>query len=493
MPAEQTSTSPEDSTSATSKPDNSTRTIDPSLLDRAEGVQTHDAFKRTANLLDATLQSRNHHGVPQRYHALTRDLCVIDADCDCSLQNIEPRKLIAPSTDILSKARALGIKIWALEKLQRMMVTMFDADTGEQPAHGHLTRSHAATNLALGKPNKEADLQQLLRNEKHIGPADRDMAVAPHDMVPFRGYYLYVHDMDEKTRPVMMRDYPKVNPKENGKWPQFRLTATGRCPFIEDVNHQRKLALQEQRAAAEAREREMAPRTRSRAAASLEVPSQQALRESNANLRRSPRKVSQTNNDAKPLDPPKRVPTKTQPSMDSMPAMFGSAQANMRGLPRFIGGEPVASGVQPSNITSAIRSQIMSSTAISSTAPGARMGTSKEVHALKRKVLERGTSTNAPSNATLTSSYMNDMRAAINGDGAPPPRAAKRRAQDALGQIYEEPEVEEDKTKARKAAQARVNVVVQKELKPGYCENCRDKFDDFDDVSLLVPALRVGK
>jgi regulatory subunit for Cdc7p protein kinase len=162
----------------------------------------------------------------------------------------------------------------------------------------------------------------------------------------------------------------------------------------------------------------------------------------------------------------------------SMPAFFGSTQASMRGAPRFIGGEPVASGVQPSNITSAIRSQIVSST-ISSTAPGTRhVGASKEITALKRRALERGASVN--SNEPLQSSYLTDMRAAINGNGdrQQAPRAAKRKAQETLGHIREE--AEDDASKSRRTQQVRKKVVVEREMKAGYCENCRDKFDDFD-------------
>ncbi|KAG9562737.1 hypothetical protein KCU77_g17505, partial [Aureobasidium melanogenum] len=33
---------------------------------------------------------------------------------------------------------------------------------------------------------------------------------------------------------------------------------------------------------------------------------------------------------------------------------------------------------------------------------------------------------------------------------------------------------------SRRAQQVRKKVVVEREMKAGYCENCRDKFDDFD-------------
>src|SRR5437763_16551427 len=50
------------------------------------------------------------------------------------------------------------------------------------------------------------------------------------------------------------------------------------------------------------------------------------------------------------------------------------------------GYEPLASGIQQSNVTSAIRSQLVSSNA---RVPGHRAGISKDMHSLKRKVLDK--------------------------------------------------------------------------------------------------------
>jgi regulatory subunit for Cdc7p protein kinase len=482
IPPELASTSFDDGHS-TSKNDShhpSLKTIDPSLLDRPQDSTLTGAQKKTADLLEASLQGRNHTSTAQRYATAPFYPPYLPVHTNlytCSLTTVEPRKLGVQSNDVLSKARELGIKIWALEKLQRMMTTMFDTDTGEQPDQ----RRNIASTLRRGE---KADLQTLLRNEKVIGPADRDLAVAAQDSVQFRGYYIYVHDMDERTRPVMVRDYPKVTHKEEGKWPQFRLTPIGRCPFVEDPSHTKKLRLAEEVKTAEAeKERKLAagaPVTRSRAASGTGLSQSTTSQPKElAEAQNKDKKTTEVVDDhVKPLDPPKGIPNKRQTSMDtgSMPALFGSTQANMRGAPRFIGGEPVASGVQPSNITSAIRSQIVSST-ISSTAPGTRnVGASKEITALKRRALERGASAN--SNEPLQSSYLTDMRAAINGDRQPAPRAAKRKAQETLGHIREEGE--EGQAKSRRAQQVRKKVVVEREMKAGYCENCRDKFEDFD-------------
>lgn len=150
--------------------------------------------------------------------------------------------------------------------------------------------------------------------------------------------------------------------------------------------------------------------------------------------------------------------------------MFGSAQASIRAMPRFIGGEPVASGLHQSNITSAIQSQM-----ISSTAAAPRAGNSKEVNQLQRKVLEKNSVTSANSGY---SSVMNDVRVP-NQDHIQPMRAAKRKAQESLNQTQE---IAERERQARKVAALRRRKTAEKELKPGYCENCREKFNDFDEV-----------
>ncbi|KAF2227344.1 Dfp1/Him1, central region-domain-containing protein [Elsinoe ampelina] len=384
-------------------------------------------------------------------------------------QSVVHRRLPDQTTDILHKARELNQKIWALEKLQRMLKALFTNDT-EQPAQ-QLSRSHATANLN-DTAAKEADLERLLRNEKISGPADRDATVASADMVPFRGNFIYIHDLNERYRPTMIRDYPKPTKGQEGKWPQLRVSSFGRCPWIEDPHYAKRMMAEEKRKEELARKQEAAsaPRTRTRAAAEQDVT--HVLVERQANLRRSPRKAAPEEK-TKPLDPPK-VPASRQNSTistDGMPPLFGSAQLTKRGHVRYIGGEPVASGVQPSNITSAIRSQAISSTAISSTAPGARVGTSKELQNLKRKVLERG--------ATVTSgsSYMNDVRAALNGDA---PRGSKRKAQDVLEDIREEG-VDEDARPRKSQPPRQVKKIIHKDPKPGYCENCRDKFEDFDE------------
>ncbi|KAF1941321.1 hypothetical protein EJ02DRAFT_348062 [Clathrospora elynae] len=362
--------------------------------------------------------------------------------------------------DVLFKAKSLGMKIWSVEKLQRMVDTMFNKETAED-ASGYPTRQGVASQQQKGRP---ADLQRLLQNEK----MDRDYVIASQDMIPLRGYYVYVHDMDEVTRPVMIREYQKTE-KEKGKWPQFRASGNGKCPFVEDPNFGRRQQ-EEQEARRVARQEAAAPRTR--AASALE---QKAALGENNNLARRPSApavvIKEEEDDAKPLDPPKALALKRCNTADGAPPMFGSAQASIRAMPRFIAGEPVASGLHQSNVTSAIQSQM-----ISSTAAMPRAGNSKEVNQLKRKVLEKNS---VPSANTTSghSSVMNDVRAALNQEHSQPMRAAKRRAQETMGHMHDG----DEEKQARKAAALRRRKTAEKELKPGYCENCREKFNDFDE------------
>lgn len=363
------------------------------------------------------------------------------------------------------------MKIWSVDKLQRMLDTMFNTATGEDvPTYS--TRHGTA---ALQSKARPADLQKLLENERLNGPSDRDFSATSQDMIPLRGYYIYIHDMDENTRPVMVREYSKVTKKEDGKWPQFRLSGNGKCPFIEDRDHVRRQQQEEQEAQRARKAAAAAPRTR--AATALE---EKRVLGENKNLARRPSAPTLPikAEGAKPLEAHKLLaPKRTNP--DSMPPLFGSAQASNRAGPRLIAGEPMASGMQQSNITSAIQSQMISSTAA---APGARAGNSKEVNQLKRKVLEKNSvpSANSGQSSTMTDAH---LRAALNQDCAQPARAAKRKAQETLGYIRED---SDEERQARKAAAIRRRKTVEKELKPGYCENCREKFNDFDEVGVLV-------
>lgn len=405
-------------------------------------------------------------------------------------QESDIRRTQASHTDVLHKAREMNMKIWALEKFERMMTTLFDVSSlSNEVVEIQPSRKTAA---AIPTIKHEPNLSQLLRDEKNI-PAER---TPWSEIVPFRGIYVYIHDVTEKTKPVMVREYPKVAQKEDGEWPQFRSVPLPRCPFVEEVacsksdaDKQKAKEIEKRRIIEEARKAEQQqPRTRA-ASAAIEAAKYKS------NLDRAETSVlndatNATNRMAKPallppmsktFDPPT---TKPMPSngMDSMPPQLGSARFHFPGLARP-GKEPMASGVQQSNVTSAIRSQMISSTAAG---PAGKAGTSKEMHQLQRRAVERRSGL---SNTNMPSSYINDVRAAINTEQPPPPRRATRRTQAApMTRIHEDRTISEDEEEdsaapVKMVAAPKKSKSTKVDLKPGYCENCRDKYEDFNEVS----------
>ncbi|KAL4780426.1 Dfp1/Him1, central region-domain-containing protein [Aspergillus varians] len=403
---------------------------------------------------------------------------------DGILQTINPAELemhlhraVCPrreqSQDVLHRAREMGMKIWAVEKLQRMITTINDADIAN--TNGYPTRNNAGGSQI--KSRGKDDLSQVLRNELN-GPSDRNHLSVLKDLVLFKGPFIYVHDMDEKTRPVMVREFPKVAKRQDGVWPQFRSAPLGKCPFIEDISSKRDAEKQRAREEKEKKEFIKPPVPRIR---------HNAVENQNENEHLPPTKETSPAEGDEPTPPPYIKQEETQDTQQETPLSpkkssesFVPPQLNWKG-PFYHGREPAASGVQPSNITSAIRSQMVSSTAA---APGAKAGLSKEVHELKRKVLEKS---HVGLSATATHPYRAmDTATSVKLEKANSTRLSKPNHPDNLGHIEEETTQSEgtDSTKSRliirKGGDQRKRER-RRDPKPGYCENCRDKFDDFDE------------
>lgn len=380
---------------------------------------------------------------------------------------------VARNTDILVRADEMKKKIWHYTKLQRVLDVMFDPD----PLGSVKAPKTEQTNLA-----------QLLNKERANGPSDRDPTVSTKELVYFKGPYIYLYDIEEKQKPIMVREYNKVADKLDGDWPQFRISKDGRCPFVEDPDaaerhrraeksaHEKERQLRRERAAVKAA-REAAPELKPPPPPPLGRPIDKSV---------APKRpladmmMDANEKDAKARAVLARVPERfdltkatNPPSID-----FNAFTSHARGARQFAG-EPVASGLQPSNITSAIRSQMISS---ATGVLGAKAGTSKEVHGLQRKVLQKSNLASANSTSQDTGSRrLADMsietstyqRSASLGIGS-------RK----LGQI------DEDKVKEHKRTMSVPFPAPAKpkkrELKPGYCENCQDKFDDFDEVRLFT-------
>ncbi|RAH40841.1 protein serine/threonine kinase activating protein nimO [Aspergillus brunneoviolaceus CBS 621.78] len=377
--------------------------------------------------------------------------------------------------DVLHRARQMRMKIWAIEKLQRMIATINDGDIA-----GH-TGSTRTTNAVTGhtRVKGENDLSQVLQNELN-GPSDRNPHSVLKEQILFKGPFIYVHDMDEKTRPVMVREYARVARRQDGTWPQFRSAPLGKCPFIDEPPTKKEL--DRQRARQREKEKKPVPKP---------VPIQE-LRDTKLNVPEITKTPDEAEEATPDYSPAEVICEPNQPEMQEMqPARPPSPRKSSESFcpppmqrtgPFFHGREPAASGVQPSNITSAIRSQMVSSTAA---APGAKAGLSKEVHELKRKVLEKGNGVIAAGTVPLShqTTNMNTNLKPRNHENRPSNLSHTEKAVN----VFEEETAQLEGTGAlKRLASTRKGTTPKKkerrrDPKPGYCENCRDKFDDFDE------------
>ncbi|KAI1803318.1 Dfp1/Him1, central region-domain-containing protein [Daldinia bambusicola] len=368
------------------------------------------------------------------------------------------------STDVLLRAREMGKKIWSLDKLQRMMALLLETDP-----YISVEIAYGARKAREPEPRTTEDrnLLHLLHNERVNGPSDRDPTVNGQELHYFKGPYIYVYDVDEKQKPIMVREYKKVAEKAKGDWPQFRTAALGRCPFINeheprDPRPEPKPKVQVTRAATE---RKPAPQS-----FKMDPPKPVTGKRSLGEMENSHGRGSSVA--SVDLSNSSRLPAGQ--IADSRPNAFTG-----RAPSRLFGGEPVASGVQPSNVTSAIRSQMISSTA---TTPGLITGLSKEVHGLQRQVLKR--------NSTATSQDLSSRRTTETNprDEMPVKRAfplsrTSSRKLDFVDEDATDKDTQEGpKSKAVPRVEKRESAQPKKsELKPGYCENCAEKYADFDE------------
>ena len=399
----------------------------------------------------------------------------------------EPKKQNAGNTDILQRAHGMGIKIWQLEKLNRVIDSINGGLADAQSQQGRAARN--TSNIAGRKHLRDADLSHLLRNEQLNGPSDRDHTVSTEDLIPFRGYYLYIHDMDERTKPILVKEYAKVARSEAGDWPQFRANGSGKCPFVEDphaARHELEKANQrvrDERARTRAQSR-APPRTRAETALHHEQPAPVSNVLQKGPLTESKNAANKSISTMQQLPPQEFCPPAPVNRVNSKsPARISGAVPTTKPT-RFFGGEPAASGLQQSNVTSAIRSQMISSTAA---APGAKSGLSKEVYGLKRKVLER----NAPAlhGVEATKPPQTFAAPARAEHAIPVTRQSRKRAQERLVHIEEESTQSDEEDIWREEAH-RTAVTTSKHIrvrdpKPGYCENCKEKYNDFDEVGFI--------
>ncbi|KAG8423558.1 Cdc7p-Dbf4p kinase complex regulatory subunit [Metarhizium acridum] len=362
------------------------------------------------------------------------------------------------NNDVLHKAREMGKKIWSLDKFQNMLAVLLESETrGATYASG---TTSVRSQYGVTKGSHEPNLLQLLHNERLNGPSDRDPTAVNRELVYFKGPYIYVWDMDDKYKPIMVREYAKAVNKQDGEWPQFRSVGNGRCPFVEEI----EISEKEQR---RNREREKDARLAKREdpvpilkPPEIPIPKPVTGKRTLTEMEDGQNRV-RTGLAMDVFNPAKAVLSK-QTELKSQNAFTSRAEGT-----RLFAGEPVASGMQPSNVTSAIRSQMISST---SGINGSKAGTSKEVHGLQRKVLQKAN----PASHDVSSRRF----AEVSMDVASSRSTTMSRQTSKAVQPHDD---ESQRTECREKKSNSQSLKSKRDLKPGYCENCQDKFPDFDE------------
>ena len=420
-----------------------------------------------------------------------------------SFEEVELRRHRAANADILSKALEMGMKIWPIEKLEKILHILLDGDDV------HNTRN--STTMATTTKAPPPDLSKLIQNEQINGPSDRETVLAASEIVPFKGPFLMIRDMSERVKPIMYREWPTVADREDGEWPQFRSVSAGKCPFLDEHAHTRRELAKRKQAEEEVQRAKVLVNSKTSQPGKAAPTVEPTKMNPPAHATRS-RQSTEASQQAKAIAPPPKPALQAQlpPSVESrqqgQESVLDSESVKHTGGhgPGFIRGEPMASGMQQSNITSAIRSQMISSTAA---VPGAKAGMSKEVHELKRKVLERNTpalmskgleklnaradnlmnTMSIQSHNTLSQARGIKVADSASAKMVPPPRIAKQKAQEKIApkqsvNIREEGNTDEEDYVRQQLAIAEWRS--KRDPKPGYCENCKEKFDDFEEVSL---------
>jgi hypothetical protein len=121
-----------------------------------------------------------------------------------------------PPGDVLQKAFAENMKIWTYDKLLRFLGYMLQKPSTQQ------SQQH------------QDKLEVMLRQEKVLGPNDRDPTARREDYHYFKGPYLLVWDPSTNYRPLMHKEYEKDGA------PRLHLSSSSKCPFQEDERKRKR-------------------------------------------------------------------------------------------------------------------------------------------------------------------------------------------------------------------------------------------------------------
>ncbi|KAK6362314.1 hypothetical protein TWF730_006010 [Orbilia blumenaviensis] len=367
--------------------------------------------------------------------------------------------------DVLVLARLHSMKIWNTEKIERMIHTLnekIDDDYNIPPPIPVKTLPSKYHKADVPKAKKPSTIESTKRNEEALGrllSQDKTRSTqlsSSKEMYIFKGPYVLVGDAGGRYKHFIIREFRNVSQPENGDWPQFRSNREGRCPFVLDPDTKRAYMREEA-------EREAEAKAKAKEAARLKArsimeppPRNQSLRAKTSLLKEDTRTglidrrplgsiENKVDRDMATAAAATAV-RKTESRLDKLKDLHRTRQDNLV----LTGYEPAASGIRQTGPTSAVVSQAISSNPV---LVGPKAGTSRDVQRLNRRVFEKTTGGIRQTNSGATLQVVDEESNQVKG---------------------------ERKTLKRARSEVVVKEASKKQPVAGYCENCRDKYDDFE-------------
>lgn len=325
-----------------------------------------------------------------------------------------------PANDIFNDAANLKTKVWDYDKVFRFLKNLGVSDTSVNENSGNLSN--------------------LLREEKIFGSKDRDPTARRDDLHYLEKNYVYVYDLSQAVRPVAVREWWSDN------YPQFHLTLDGKCPFIAEQsdNTERKKQRRLQKFEATKEYRELLRKV-SRdiiSAARGELCNNAPSFESNVSA------DGDGSNNAN--DTIEQVLTLTSTDIEVVQA------------------QPVVDTfVPPLHLTrnSSVLQPFNNPTSVSHTGP-----TSKFYDVMASGYNGASNCVQFSMDSTLNSAAVQQQQQQGNGLGPEIALVRSKNINNLKRRIF-----------VKRQLQQRDSQEKEKDLKPGYCENCRVKYDHFDE------------
>lgn len=147
-----------------------------------------------------------------------------------SRRQYNPNREYSPS-DIFYNAGQLKIKVWDYNKVFRFLKNLgVNVDTKMPNASISTNVEKTVLGDHFGDDDKKSSkhLYALLKEEKIYGTNDRDPNAKRDDLHYLERNYLYVYDSSQNARPIAIREW------HEGTFPVLSLTLDGKCPFIDE-------------------------------------------------------------------------------------------------------------------------------------------------------------------------------------------------------------------------------------------------------------------